>query len=120
MPTAFPSIIALSVAAAILFLIYLLLRELNCWYFKINEIVSLLKELNSRLPKSPSQDSRYDAHQAVPDITVKIDGDQKAFVRRPSEAGEAFCLGCRRISPIRELLYNKKTDSYYHSGCLPK
>jgi len=33
----------------IVIVVMLILREFTCWYWKINEIVSLLKDLNERL-----------------------------------------------------------------------
>lgn len=34
------------------FIIFLILRELMCWYYKINKIVSLLEEISSKLGRA--------------------------------------------------------------------
>ncbi len=43
-------------------LVILAIREIACWYWKINNIVSLLEEINSRLDKilTKSDFSAYD------------------------------------------------------------
>ena len=47
--------------AIILFLIFLILREFNAWYWKINEIIRILKrieaQLTNRIGLTPSTDS---------------------------------------------------------------
>ena len=44
----------LIIILGILFLVFLALRELFCWYWKINETISLLKEIRDLLHKSAS------------------------------------------------------------------
>ena len=43
------SIIILILILAAGILLWLIIRELNCWYFKINERVRLQKEMNENL-----------------------------------------------------------------------
>ncbi len=40
------SVTALLIAFGFLFLVWLLLREVFCWYFKINQFLSILNEFN--------------------------------------------------------------------------
>jgi len=35
--------------ACVGFLIFLIMREFNCWYFKFNKIVKLLESIDSKL-----------------------------------------------------------------------
>lgn len=42
------------ISLGIIFLFFLLGRELICWYFKINQITSLLTEINESLKKDSS------------------------------------------------------------------
>ena len=44
-------IIAILISVVILFVVFLILRELNCWYWKINEGIGLMKHQNSLLEK---------------------------------------------------------------------
>ena len=37
------------VGIVVWFIIFLILRGFNCWYWKINKIVSLLEEINKKL-----------------------------------------------------------------------
>lgn len=51
----FGSIIGiLIVVLVILFVIFMLMRELMCWYWKINEVVSLLKSIDNKLSRNSS------------------------------------------------------------------
>jgi len=50
------AVVALS-GLAILLIIFLLARELWCWYWKINEIVKLQKETNKLLKELIAKDS---------------------------------------------------------------
>jgi hypothetical protein len=36
------------------------------------------------------------------------------------EEGDAFCLGCRKTAPKRELLYCSASRTYRHEKCLPE
>jgi len=38
----------LIIAGVVLFVIWLILRELSCWYFKINRIVYLLEQIEQQ------------------------------------------------------------------------
>lgn len=48
------SMITLFIVLGILFLVFLLLRELMCWYWKVNEVVTLLKSIDSKLSNDES------------------------------------------------------------------
>lgn len=39
------------ITLVILFAIFMVMRELMCWYWKINEMISLLKDINEKLSK---------------------------------------------------------------------
>jgi hypothetical protein len=43
-------ILPLLIVLVVLFLLFLLLRELNCWYWKINDIISILRRIEAKLP----------------------------------------------------------------------
>jgi len=43
------------VVLGIMFLFFLLGRELVCWYFKINKTVELLEEIRDSLKNKPQQ-----------------------------------------------------------------
>lgn len=45
------SIVALLILGLIAFLIFLVCRSINCWYWKINRRVELLEEQNQLLSK---------------------------------------------------------------------
>lgn len=46
------------ITVAILVVIFLICRELMCWYWKINEMVSLLKSINEKLDGAQLRNDR--------------------------------------------------------------
>lgn len=48
-------IISLIVLLAVAVVIFLILREFFCWYWKINEIVRILHRIDSKLSDNPPQ-----------------------------------------------------------------
>ncbi|HBG20111.1 MAG TPA: hypothetical protein DDY32_12790 [Desulfobulbaceae bacterium] len=41
------------------------------------------------------------------------------YLSLAGQEGEAFCLGCRTVSPKKYLYHHGKTDSFYHQCCIP-
>jgi hypothetical protein len=61
------SYLLIAVGAAVL---WLLLREFNCWYWKINERLMLLEDILSRLEKLEGQKSPPPAEPRFPEINI--------------------------------------------------
>jgi hypothetical protein len=61
------SYLLIAVGAAVL---WLLLREFNCWYWKINERLMLLEDILARLEKLESQKSPPLAEPRFPEINI--------------------------------------------------
>jgi hypothetical protein len=51
-------------------IIFLLLREFNCWYWKINERVVLLDEILVRLEKLEQKKEASKSSSRFPEITI--------------------------------------------------
>jgi hypothetical protein len=51
-------------------IIFLLLREFNCWYWKINERVALLDEILVRLEKLETKKEVSKSTHRFPEITI--------------------------------------------------
>ncbi len=51
---------------SIIFLVFLLLREFLCWYWKINRIVELLENINQNLGRKDQKISESVPGQQVP------------------------------------------------------
>ncbi|OPY75730.1 MAG: hypothetical protein A4E63_00247 [Syntrophorhabdus sp. PtaU1.Bin050] len=49
---------------------------------------------------------------------VIIVGERK-YRSLANEPGEAYCFGCRSVSPRKELYYEDASDCCYHKGCIP-
>lgn len=47
-----------------------------------------------------------------------VDGDH-LYVRLDGAEGTAFCLGCRRVVPRKDLYFCRELDTYYHEACFP-
>jgi hypothetical protein len=52
------------------FIIFLLLREFNCWYWKINERVALLDEILVRLEKLEPKKEASKSTSRFPEINI--------------------------------------------------
>lgn len=52
--------------------VFLLLREFNCWYWKINQRLALLEEILARLERLEQQQlsGEKPARSRLPDITI--------------------------------------------------
>ncbi len=59
--------ILLAIGAAV---VWLLLREFNCWYWKINERLSLLEEIVTRLERLEQERQPPSERQTFPEITI--------------------------------------------------
>ena len=49
-----PNLVAILIGLAILLVVFLLVREVLCWYWKINKAISLLTEIRDLLARSGS------------------------------------------------------------------
>jgi hypothetical protein len=67
--------------------LFLLLRELMCWYYKINRIVSLLESIDSKL-------AYYGQRQTTGGSTVTSVGSAVASVSSANE----ICPFCKELS----------------------
>lgn len=77
-------------ALVISFIIFLILRELMCWYYKINKIVSLLEEISSRLSGVRI------SHEGIATAESKIEGQTISCANcgKPISLGDKFCPYC--------------------------
>jgi len=69
MPPLSPSFIYVFLAIGAV-VIWLLLREFNCWYWKINERLALLEEIVARLERLEQERSPQAERQTFPEITI--------------------------------------------------
>ncbi len=72
--------------------VFLLLRELMCWYYKINRIVSLLESIDSKLV--PSGRGLTADGNTVP--FVSSDKESCPFCKEPSLKANKTCEVCGR------------------------
>ncbi len=49
---------------------WLLLREFNCWYWKINDRLALLEEIVARLERLENERQPQAERQTFPEITI--------------------------------------------------
>ena len=77
----------------ILLAIFMVCREIVCWYWKLNDVVTLLKDIKKSLNNIESEfinkpPDRYELKKEVQPILKKC----KCGALNPE--GEAFCPGC--------------------------
>jgi|YNPNPStandDraft_1061719.scaffolds.fasta_scaffold189153_2 hypothetical protein len=51
-------------------ILWLLLREFNCWYWKINERLALLEEIVTRLERLEQERQPEAPRETFPEITI--------------------------------------------------
>ena len=85
---------------------YIKLEALKCRFCgETFDEVEIQEKIESR---------RNEAHRSI------TDWYGTEYVSQVDQDGTAFCLGCRKEVPKRELYYNAAKDTYYHLGCIPK
>lgn len=84
----------------ITFVIFLILRELMCWYWKINHIITLLEKISSRLAYIGSNNvlttsNTHNVRQSEGTIpTVDDDNEICPFCKEPSSKVNKICEIC--------------------------
>ncbi len=77
------------------FIIFLILRELNCWYWKINEIVTLLNNIQGNLQKLASAQEGESGTPGLPP-----DKEICPFCKEPSLKANIKCEVCGKEKPL--------------------
>lgn len=112
----------LIIGLVIWFIFFLILRELNCWYFKINEIVSLLKSIDKKLGNN-------ETNNESDETVVKENPNREEPEKDKSDKDEPvnnkwLCSGCGAENviycpkcgkPIDDK--SRKNDKWYCSSC---
>ena len=88
--------VGILVASFFAFIIFLILRELMCWYWKINKIVTILENIQSSLIVSKNKaektnNSEYVENLLTPDIEIC------PFCKEPSIKADKICNICGKI-----------------------
>ena len=68
------------------FLVFLLLRELMCWYYKINRMLAVLESIDSKLSRialSAPMTSEGDASQPTASSTPPVDYSDSYLIQCP-------------------------------------
>lgn len=89
---ALPGLLMVLVALGIIFL---LLREFFCWYFKINERVALQKEISGLLKRIVNGTVDIGKQQSEKTDSAKIDDSQLKENQNAFDRGECPSPGCR-------------------------
>lgn len=131
----FESLGAFLFSIFILLIIYLALREVVCWYFKINEMLGVLKSIDSKLDRigiEHSVSNYFETMNTPSMITsntvgatnapeeIGLSEDLPVFELCTGQFGGALCSGCKKYVHITTLYYNKEKDVYYHKECVPE
>ena len=74
-------------------IVFLILRELMCWYWKINKIVSLLEGIQASL--CSQNRSPGDSSWSLPELTP--DKEICPFCKEPSLKAESVCNVCGKM-----------------------
>ncbi|MDA3864312.1 MAG: hypothetical protein PF689_10645 [Deltaproteobacteria bacterium] len=96
-------------------LFYFLLREVNCWYWKINERLKIEKKILKELRMLNQTKSGNSEILTKEDVTDFKDRKYRKINENIEE--KAMCFYCREISKKANLLYDRETDTYIHEKC---
>jgi len=88
----------LLIVCVVLFLIFLLLRELNCWYWKINEIIKILSRIEAKL-----------SYQAV--TATSMPQSSPSLSKEAKQTVKIECPHCHKSEEIRTQNF-KNPDEY--------
>ena len=97
--------VTMLMTTVILFVVFLILREFFCWYWKINQIVSLLSDINNKLSVSNNKPSNT-GNKAVDNFinnsssttnNTPLDADSWTCIcGKPNKGGT--CPNCGRVA----------------------
>jgi hypothetical protein len=88
----------------VLFIIFLALRELNCWYFKLNEMLGVQKEILECLKKENTE-NKTESEKLINEeniLTECPNCHKKSYI--PSNENAFYCQYCKSTFD----LYNPK------------
>jgi hypothetical protein len=91
------------VILAVMIIIFLVCREITCWYFKINERISQQASIIKLLE----------------DINQGNKSDSKSNTDIKSE-NNMRCAGCKQVDIVDNLIFYDETGLYYHADCIPE
>lgn len=119
--------VTLVVILMILGVVFMLLREFFCWYWKINERVAILYDIKKILQNQGQTQSRsVSAPSSVPEKLQDMDHGNiiilggKKYLHIDEGQGNAFCCVCRSTAPLVGMFKLENSDYYYHRECLEK
>ena len=92
-------IFSLIIVIVVLFIIFLILRELNCWYWKINDIINILSRIEAKLPNEAVP--AVSTLQASPNPIQGLEAKQKVKIE---------CPHCHKSEEIRKNNYSEPSE----------
>ncbi len=95
-------ILTLLIVVVVLFLLFLLLREFNAWYWKINEIVTILKKIEVQLSSKTLSTSSQKETVSSPSSTRQANP--------ASQTAEIECPHCHKSEVIRKEFYKNPSE----------
>lgn len=66
-------VVEILITFVVLLAIFIVCREINCWYWKINERIELLKDIKNIL----QQQNESNNHEEIPQLKAEIDIDER-------------------------------------------
>ncbi len=98
----------------VVLIIFLLLREVNCWYWKINKRISLLEEQNQLLKMFISPDIAINTDN-MKKQTSKNDIDIEGFEKYETNEGIIFIKHNKDFIEVGDLVLNCFKQPYKHA-----
>jgi predicted RNA-binding Zn-ribbon protein involved in translation (DUF1610 family) len=92
----------LVITVVVLFLLFLLLREFNAWYWKINEIVGILKRIETQLSNRTISATSRNERVSITSSTQQAHPE--------SQTVEIECPHCHKSEVIRKEFYKSPNE----------
>ena len=84
-------IVTMLITVVVMIVVFLILREFFCWYWKINEIVSLLSDIKNRLSNNNSNNSDSTSNSTSEEYCKD---NRQGYKKSISNETNITCLKC--------------------------
>jgi len=102
------------IVLAVLVVIFIVLRELVCWYWKINEIVKLLSSIDAKLSNNFNVNGEGRVN-IIQEAVVQPESSKLSRINNESEASVEQAIKNVKVNTIKERIPKGLTETEYDS-----
>lgn len=94
----------LIIASLVVLLLWFVLREVNAWYWKINEMLGLLREIRDRLPHVPASGEKHQEDLLPSQLKCPHCSEELELDESERQATTLSCPSCGKEIKLRSFL----------------